>query len=662
MTTADPQAALWVPPAETVAGSNLTAFRSWLEAHRGLTFDDYESLWRWSTEHLDGFWSAIVEFFDVRFHAPPDQVLSRESMPGAVWFQGATLNYVDQVLAHEGQQVAVVARCEDGARQELSRDELRDRVGAVAGWLEAEGVVAGDRVVAYLPNVAEAMVCFLAAASIGAVWSVCSQEYSPQGAADRFAQLDPVVLIAAGGYHYAGKVHGRRAQVAELLRLLPSVRSSLWVDHVGGERPEGWASYDEVTATPRTLTPLPVPFDHPLWVLYSSGTTGRPKGIVHGHGGIVLEHLKQLGLHNDLHEDSRFCWYTSTSWMMWNYQVAGLLHGATIVLYDGSPGWPREDALWQLADDERLTVLGTSATYLIATHKSGIDPSTGRHLALTGIGSTGSPLPASTAAWVNQVLPRVWLAPASGGTDIASGFAGGVPTAVVRPGEMQGRLLGVALEAWDAEGHPVVDEVGELVVTRPLPSMPLYFWDDPDGARYREAYFSTFPGVWRHGDWVTVTRHGGVVVHGRSDATMNKYGVRMGSAEIYEAVGRLPEVEDCLVVGVEEPDGGYWMPLFVVLVEGHEPGSEVVARIKDTIRTQVSPRHVPDEVIVVDALPHTMTGKRLEVPVKRLLQGARLEDTVNPSAVDAPGALSQFVTLAQERERSRTRARNEERA
>ena len=639
----------WTPDPAVAARTQLAAFQRWLVEQARGDFEGYEELWHWSTTAIDEFWRALADYHDVTFHQRATTVLADDRMPGAAWFPGATLNYAEQALRHRGDHPAVVAVSEGGHRSEISRDELRDQVASLAAWLRDRGVGPGDRVVGYLPNIAATVAAFLATAAVGATWSACSQEYSPAGAADRLGQLDPTVLFIADGYRYAGKVHDRAEHNDQLRRLLPTVRETVWVSHIGGIQPEDAHDLAALITGDAALAITPVPFEQPLWVLYSSGTTGRPKGIVHGHGGITLEHLKLLGLHFDIGASSRFSWYTSTSWMMWNIQVSGLLLGATIVLYDGSPGWPHDGALWQLAAEEQLTFLGTSAAYLVAAQKAGTDLAAAYHLVLSGLGSTGSPLPPGTAKWINDTLPQTWLAPASGGTDIASAFAGGVPTLPFYPAEMQARCLGVALEAWDSTSNAVTDQVGELVVTRPMPSMPLHFWRDPGDTRYRDAYFSTYSGIWRHGDWATVTGRGGVIVHGRSDATMNRYGVRMGSAEIYEVVDQLHEVQDALVVGVEEPDGGYWMPLFVVLTEGQTLTPELVDRVKGRIRANVSPRHVPDGVIAVPALPHTMTGKRLEVPVKRLLQGADLSTVANPAALDDAAALEQFVDIGRRR-------------
>jgi acetoacetyl-CoA synthetase len=648
---------VWTPDPERVADAAITRFAASAAAWTGRSFGSYADLWAWSVEELDWFWAIVWDFFDIAADGNREDVLTDAGMPGACWFPGTRLNYAEHALRFgtepgRADTVAVTAIGEDGGTITTTWAELRAQVASFAGWLRDTGVRPGDRVVGYLPNCTATLVAFLASASIGAVWAACGQDYSADGAAARFAQLEPVVLVAADGYRWNGRVVDRRGEVAALESALPTLRASVLVpslglDEVPGPRPRGvpWA---EATAAPGELRFERVPFDAPLWVLFSSGTTGRPKGIVHGHGGVLLEHHKLLGLHLDLGPDRPLFWYTTTNWMMWNMVASGLLVGAPIVLYDGSPTFPEPERLWQIAAEQRVAVLGLSPGYLLAGAKVGLEP--GRDLDLSRlrvIGSTGAPLPAGCYTWVrDHVGPWVQLASTSGGTDVVGSFAGSAPTTPVWAGEISAPNLGVALEAWDADGRPVIGEVGELVVTKPMPSMPLYFWDDPTGERYREAYFSTYPGVWRHGDWMEVTPHGGVIVSGRSDATLNRHGVRLGSADIYEVVDKLPEVQDSLVVGAELPDGGYWLALFVVPAPGVELTDEVVGRIRTAIRTQASPRHVPDDVLAVAVLPHTRTGKRLEIPVKRLIQGHALEQVASPDAVDDYAALAQFTAYA----------------
>jgi len=638
--------AIWEPPAEFVDESNLTAYLEYLAAQHDLTFESYRQLWEWSTADLAAFWMSIRAFFSLDI-SDPQTVLDEEAgMPRVEWFRGATTNYAANALAKASNDIAVTSLNEADVLTTLTGEQLRLQVGAVAQWFRHRGVEPGARIVAYVPNVAAAVVCMLAAGAVGAIWASCAQEYSADGARDRFAQLEPKILIAADGYHYGGKQHDRRAQVEALTAGLPSVEAVLWIDNVGSLQADQSAHrFDEISAAGIEPEFTRVPFSHPLWVLFSSGTTGPPKGIVHSHGGMLLEHAKFLGLHANLKPGARFLWLATPSWMVWNVQISGLLCGAVISTYDGSPAYPDPGRLWQIAARLELDFLGTSAASLIAVQKSGALPPV---LRLETIGSTGSPLPPSTALWVQQVLPEVWLASASGGTDICSAFAGGIPTAPVFADEIQGPMLGVALDAWDDDWQPVVEMTGEMVVTRPMPSMPVSFWNDPDFAKYTEAYFDRFPGVWRHGDWIMITHRGGVVVHGRSDATMNRHGVRIGSGEIYEVVEQLVGVREALVVGVERPDGGYWMPLFVIPSRPPADNAAFVAQIRDAIRIGVSPRHVPDDIVVVGDLPHTRTGKKLEVPVKRILQGADPADVVNLESVDDPAALAQFARIAME--------------
>ncbi|MFJ8045143.1 acetoacetate--CoA ligase [Kitasatospora sp. NPDC096147] len=670
MSTPHQDQPLWRPDPARAAETQIVAFQRWAAEQHGapaaplapVTGDDeaaarYAALHAWSTEDLPRFWRAVTEWYDVRFSTPPTAVLGSDAMPGAEWFPGARLNYAEHVLRHgesaeHAGKPAILHLDEQTAEPvPVSWAELRRQVAALAAALRERGIAPGDRVAGYLPNIPQAVVALLASAAVGAVWTSCAPDFGARSVLDRFQQLAPVALITVDGYHYGGKDHDRSEVVAELRRELPSLHTVVHVPLLGTAAPEGALDWAELTAGQAEPVFEQVPFDHPLWVLYSSGTTGLPKAIVQGQGGILVEHLKQAGLHLDLGPSDRFLWYTSTGWMMWNFLVAGLLVGSTVVTYDGSPGHPDTGAFWSVAARTRATVLGTSAAYVIASRKAELHP--GRDLDLSAVrclGTTGSPLPPDGFQWIyDEVKPDVWLASVSGGTDVCSCFVGGVPTLPVYLGEIQAPCLGAEVQAWDVQGKPLTDAVGELVVTKPIPSMPVGFWGDEDGSRYHDSYFDTYPGIWRHGDWITATSRGTVVIHGRSDSTLNRQGVRMGSSDIYEVVERLPEIRESLVIGLEEENGGYWMPLFVVLAPGAALDDALIGRIRTSLRTELSPRHVPDEVIAVEGLPHTLTGKRIEVPVKRLLAGTPLDRAVNPGSVDNLDHLRFFERLGQER-------------
>ncbi|MCQ4120156.1 acetoacetate--CoA ligase [Rhodococcus tibetensis] len=642
--TADPQ---WVPTDADVRNAVITDFAEFVARRHNVPVDDYRALWRWSVAELGAFWQAVWDYFDIRSATDPGPALAEASMPGAVWFPGATVNYVDHVFRNaRSDRPAILYAGEAGADVAVGWDELRSKVGALAATLRDHGVGVGDRVVGYLPNIPEAVIAFLATVSIGAVWSACGQDYSAPAALDRLGQLDPKAMITADGYRFGGKEYDRVDAVRHLQAELSSLALTVVVPHRRRKSEVGDAvTWAEATAREATIEPVAVPFDHPLWVVFSSGTTGLPKGIVHGHGGVLLEHVKSLALHLDLGREDTLFWYTSPSWMMWNFQTAGLLVGATIVCYDGSPTWPTTDALWALTSRLGVTVVGTSPGYVLACDKAGVVPARDHDLtALRAVGSTGSTLPAASSLWLSHNVGRaIPVVSITGGTDVVSAFVGGARTVPVWPGELSAPCLGVAVDAFDESGESVRGEVGELVVTAPMPSMPVSFWNDPGGKRYHDAYFDVFPGVWRHGDWITLTDRGTVLMHGRSDSTLNRNGIRMGSADIYQVVEKLPEVAEALVVGVDLPDGGYWMPLFVVLVDGVELDDAVKNRIRGAIREQASPRHVPDDIILAPGIPHTRTGKKLEVPLKRIFQGVDADRAVDRSAVDDAGLIDWFA-------------------
>jgi len=647
---------LWTPSTDAVERSNMTRYMRWLKTERGLDFGgDYHALWRWSVDELEDFWASIWDYFEVRASTPYDRVLPSREMPGAEWFTGARLNYAENLLAGKpNDRLALQHASELRELDALTWGELREQVARAASALRGLGVAPGDRVVAYLPNIPETLVAFLATASIGAIWSSCSPDFGPGSVIDRFAQIEPKVLVCVDGYRYNGRDFDRRDVVADLLAAMPSVDHTVVLPYLDPDpdvaafrNPIAW---DELLAAgePGEIDFEQVAFDHPLWVLYSSGTTGLPKAIVQGHGGILVEQLKKLGLHLDAQEGDRVFWFTTTGWMMWNFLVGVLLTDGSIILHDGSPGHPDTGVLWDLAAKAGMTCFGTSASYVAACMKAGVEPGSGRDLsALRSVGSTGSPLAPEGFQWIyDHVGADTWLFSTSGGTDVCTAFVGGVPILPVYRGELQARSLGCAVEAFDEGGNAVIDEVGELVLTEPMPSMPLFLWGDEDGSRYRASYFDMYPGVWRHGDWIEITSRGTAVIYGRSDSTINRSGVRMGTSEIYRAVASVPEVTDALVVDIPRPGTEGWMPLFVVLRDGVELSDELRAELARRIREQCSPRHVPDEVYAIAEVPRTLSGKVLEVPVKRILTGTPPEEAASRDSLANPAALDWFVELS----------------
>jgi len=648
-------AVLWQPDAAFREQCRMAGYMRWLASEKGRHFATYQDLWAWSATDLEGFWASMWEFLEIKASQPYTRVLDARKMPGAKWFEGARLNYAEHAFRYAADdRPALITQSELRPRREVSWAELQRDVGALAASLRAMGIREGDRVVSFMPNIVETFVAFLAVVSVGAVWSSCSPDMGAGAVVDRFRQIEPRLLFAVDGYRYGGKDYDRRAVVAELEQAMPTLERVVLVSYLDAAAdPAGFrngVAWSAMVAQSAPLSFAQVPFDHPLWIVYSSGTTGLPKAIVHGHGGVLIEHLKTMVLHEDLYPGDRFFWMSSTGWIVWNLLASGLLAGCTLVVFDGHAAYPDWNTLWRICAETRTKVFGAGAAFFNSCMKAGLAPARDFDLSsLVQISSTGSPLSTENYAWLyGSVKHDLWLTSMSGGTDPAAGFVGGCPLLPVTAGEMQAKYLGMAVHAYDEAGRSVIDEVGELVIAEPFPSMPLYFWNDAGGRRYHDSYFEMYPGKWRHGDWIRLTADGRSVIFGRSDTTINRFGIRMGTSEIYRAVEEIPEVLDSMVVDLEYLGRESFMPLFVVLREGSVLDAALEARIRESIRTRASARHVPNKVYAVAEIPRTLTGKKMELPVRKLLLGQAVEKIASPDAMANPASLAFYVALAKE--------------
>lgn len=641
---------LWEPSAGFIHQSGLKKYERWLLEHWGLVFSNYDELWEWSNDKFEDFWESLWQYFEVISHSPYNQVINTHTMPGARWFTGATLNYAEHIFRNKTDaHPALVFSNENLETRNIDWGDLQQQVASVREFLTQQGVKKGDTVAGYLPNIPEAIIAFLAVNSLGAIWSCCAPDFGVQTVIDRFSQIEPKVLFAGNGYQYGGKKQTRMKEIKAVAEAIVSIKTTIIIPIIetGDDTDDSTPWSAVISNSEAKLTFEPVDFNHPIWVLYSSGTTGKPKAITHSHGGVLLEHLKYMHLQNDVHPGERFFWFTTTGWMMWNFLQAAMLAGATPVLYDGSPAYPKLDTLWQLAAELPIHHFGTSAPYLVACMKKGLKPGKEfdfKHL--KSIGSTGAPLPPEAFDWVYEsVSKNVWLCSMSGGTDVCTAFVGGIPEKPVIRGRIQGRALGCGLHSLGEDGNPITSTLGEMVITNPMPSMPVYFWGDENHERYKASYFEKFPGKWCHGDWIQLFEDGSLVIQGRSDATLNRKGIRIGTAEIYSVLDRVPGVLDALIVNLEQPSGVDIMPLFVKLDIAVDL-NHLEDEIKSRLREECSPRHVPDQIIQVDDIPYTLSGKKMEVPVKKALMGMDITKTMNKDACRNPAAMNRFLALA----------------
>jgi len=648
---------LWEGSKAFKSKSNLNAYTKWLEDKRDLKFANYHELWQWSTDNVEDFWESVWYYFKIKSHTPYSKVLSTYNMPNCKWFEGATLNYAEHIFrASKPKETAIFFSNESGVYQEISWHELEQKVAAMATYLRSLGVSKGDRVVAFLPNVPEATICFLAANALGAIWSSTSPDFGTESVVNRFAQIKPKVLIAVDGYSYNGKPYDKTDVVQAIVSELPTLKKVIVLPYLNKDALDNFPSnfVDINSVFEKGGEPLqfqPVDFNAPIWVLYSSGTTGLPKAIVHSHGGILLEHYKYMAFHNDVNEGERYFWFTTTGWMMWNFLQSALLMGASIVLYDGSPTYPKFDALWAFSDTLNINHFGTSAPYLVTNMKKNIQPNANHDLSsVRSISSTGAPLPSEAFDYVyNAIKTDVWLCSMAGGTDVCTAFVGGTPTYAVYSGEIQCRALGVSLHALNHKGEAVTDELGEMVIDKPMPSMPIYFWNDENNARYISSYFEDYPGKWRHGDFIKVnSKTDGLVIYGRSDATLNRHGIRIGTSEIYSGVNKISAVEDALIVNIELDKGKHYMPLFVKLKPNFELTETLKSEINQQLKTDYSPRHIPDDIIEVNDIPYTISGKKMEAPVKKILMKMPLETSINLDAMRNPESVDFFIEFAKQ--------------